>query len=772
MSTLPRTARPGLPGTAVVTTLLLVLTLPCALRAQGLAGRLVQRGDRSPIGGALVRLLGPDSSEREWTLTGEDGGFHFAAVEAGSYRIEVERIGFETWRSDPVTVPASGALRRTFEVPVRPVELSGIRVQGQARGECRSRDAGGASLAAVWSEVRKALVLTARTADQPGDRFRLRRYDRLLDRELRVQKETASAGTKVGRATYRSTSVEALVDSGFVTQASGGGLEFHAPDAPLLLSDAFGRSHCFRLVAGPDSVKGEVGLAFRPTRDRRVPEIEGALWVDTATARLRALDYRYTNVGEPYPDSLAHGRVRYRALPDGEWVVDRWWIRVPAVVQKRNLPTPAAGQNLVRGTQTEWTVTSWQEMGGDLVKVRMAERTVDTSHDGQIGGTLYDSAGGRPVGHAVVRIEGTGRTTRTDRNGYFLFTGVPAGRYTVVADDVGDRDVTASADVRVAEDGVQLVQLAGPGAQEKVAKAGEREDAGAGERGAAEAAGAAEGGAHENGVGKTGVAAVDSMVEAASRSEASAGAEAIPAGHGELIGTVRAADSGKPLSGASLEVVGTDLAAVTSETGQFRLRAVPSGQVAVTAHYLGYASDTIRVTVQPGALTVTRFRLTTQAVPVAELTVEVQRSIRNPQTRGFYERSRAGSGEFVMRDQIEDHGVLGSLRRMPQVHVNMCRDAGGMTVVGCVNIAVGRAQGQNSTGGRSCTASYYVDGNPMTKQSFSDFIQSLPPEAVEGIEVHEASNVPPQYGGAGIGGCGVVLVWTRKGAEPDSAGSR
>jgi hypothetical protein len=744
--------------------LLLCLGLAGGLHAQAtVVGKLVEAASGAPIPGALVRLLDASDTERAWSLSDSDGGFHLEGGIAEEYRIEVERIGFETWRSEVLSLPASGMLRRVFQVPIRPVVLSGIRVRGEARGECRARGSGTNALARVWIEVRKALELTARTADEPGDRFQLRRYDRDLDRGLRVDKATGSEGTKVGRATYRSVPVDTLIEVGFVAGTAGGEREFHAPDAPLLLSEAFGRTHCFRLVTGGDSATGDVGLAFRPTRDRTLPEIEGALWVDTATARLRSLTYHYVQMGEAYPDSLAHGRVEYRALPGGEWVVDRWWIRVPTIVERRQLRaqrrTPVGAYEATYG----YEVARWQELGGELLEVATASRTLDTRHDGQIGGTVYDGAGGRPLAGAVVRIEGTELTRRTDARGSFLFAHVPPGRYRISADGVAGRP-PATTTVDVAADGVEIVQLVPRPASHLAAAS---ESAADGNEAVAPSA------------GKTGSRAADSLARRLRSSAGLTGGTSTASGPatGTLVGTVRAAESDQPIEGAVLEVVGSDLSTTTTKSGHFRLTGLGSGRVLVTARYLGYASDTATLQLQPGALTMADFHLAIQAIPVRELSVQIQRSIQNVQVQRFYERMERGAGgRYAGPETVAKYGLRGSLSRMPRVHISACRSPFGVErvyVVGCWEISLARSARTPaglSDAGASCSPTFYVDGHRISKDGFMELVMSLPAEAVEGVEVHESSSVPPEYGGSAIGGCGVLMLWTHALAGDDRRG--
>lgn len=59
-----------------------------------------------------------------------------------------------------------------------------------------------------------------------------------------------------------------------------------------------------------------------------------------------------------------------------------------------------------------------------------------------------------------------------------------------------------------------------------------------------------------------------------------------------------------------------------------------------------------------------------------------------------------------------------------------------------------------STRGRSCPLAVYVDG--IRAPGFD--LNSLPPDAVEALEVYQRVNVPAEYSHS----CGVVLIWMRR----------
>jgi hypothetical protein len=87
-------------------------------------GRVIEAETREPIALAEVTIEGMNLS----VLTSEDGGFVFAAVPTGEYRLRVERLGYR-----PVVVTArvrtSRATQVMVELPPLPVELEGVTAE-------------------------------------------------------------------------------------------------------------------------------------------------------------------------------------------------------------------------------------------------------------------------------------------------------------------------------------------------------------------------------------------------------------------------------------------------------------------------------------------------------------------------------------------------------------------------------------------------------------------------------------------------------------------
>jgi hypothetical protein len=408
--------------------LLLTFSVASASAAQVVEGR-VAHGTGEPIDGALVVLLDLAGARKAGTLTDAAGRFRIVAPAAGEYRIQAERIGYSTELSAPFNLRPGQTLHHALAVSLRPVTLEGIVVQGENR--CTKRPAGGLATHRVWEEARKALHAAAWTQESGLVRYRIRRYNRDLDpRARRVTREDARVRSGVGERPFESLSAELLVGRGFVQQTDSGRM-YYAPDAEVLLSDAFLDTHCFQLVVDLRERADQIGLSFDPIRGRGVPDIAGTLWIDQSTGDLRELDFRYTGLDRLDGATGAGGRVEFERLPSGAWIVRRWWLRMPIMG--------------VRGQRRE--LAGIREEGGEVVEVLargVAERTpplppVAADRDLPLAeldrvrlfGQVVDWSTGEPVSNAAIELPDADRRTLTDPMGRFLFTRVPIGAHGV-----------------------------------------------------------------------------------------------------------------------------------------------------------------------------------------------------------------------------------------------------------------------------------------------------------------------------------------------------
>src|SRR5690606_3461534 len=81
----------------------------------------------------------------------------------------------------------------------------------------------------------------------------------------------------------------------------------------------------------------------------------------------------------------------------------------------------------------------------------------------------------------------------------------------------------------------------------------------------------------------------------------------------QVTGTVSAED-GRPLSGASVNVQGTDIGSLTDSEGRFTLNNVQAGQQTVQARLIGYSPTSTVVTVAAGQTATANLTMATMAV--------------------------------------------------------------------------------------------------------------------------------------------------------------
>src|SRR2546425_2897881 len=89
---------------------------------------------------------------------------------------------------------------------------------------------------------------------------------------------------------------------------------------------------------------------------------------------------------------------------------------------------------------------------------------------------------------------------------------------------------------------------------------------------------------------------------------------------GTVSGTVVAVESGAPLPGASVVIVGTVRSVLTNEKGQYHL-SVPPGAHGVRARLIGYDAAEQRVTVAAGQTVTADFKLTATPLSLNEVVV-------------------------------------------------------------------------------------------------------------------------------------------------------
>lgn len=403
-----------------------LLAAPSAAQGQRVRGQVTGSDGGRPLEGVVVHLSDDEGEEVAGTFTDAGGRYRLEAGRPGRYRLSAGRIGYATHRGELFRLQLGGVVERDLRLEAEGVELSGIQVTGERSCAVDPEKARGTRR--LWREARRALEAARWTADRGAVELRTRNFRHRLGEDLGVEETLEETrGYGFGRSPYTSLPAEKLVQQGYV-DARGDHLDWYAPDAEVLLSDAFRRTHCFWVTREDAPEPGWVGLAFRPREDREVPEIEGVLWLDQGTAALERLTFSYVNVNLATFRHAAGGEVAFFRLPSGPWIVRRWTIRMPLLEKDRlRIATPDRTYH-----REEVEVAGYDEQGGQVIHVRSGDRVLYDFEQATVAGVVWDSLDARPLGGARVELGGTGRADTTGVQGRFRFPGVPEGSWQVV----------------------------------------------------------------------------------------------------------------------------------------------------------------------------------------------------------------------------------------------------------------------------------------------------------------------------------------------------
>lgn len=226
-----------------------------------------------------------------------------------------------------------------------------------------------------------------------------------------------------------------------------------------------------------------------------------------------------------------------------------------------------------------------------------------------------------------------------------------------------------------------------------------------------------------------------------------------PAGPGtRVLGRVVEMESGRPLEGAEVSLGGMSDSRITDSNGRFEFASAPPGWRRVSVTTLGRAPLSDSVEVAATQTLEMEIRLAIRPVEVDPMVVIATPRNAYLEDMGYYHRRDQGySGQFVNREAIveRDARTLGDiLAVVPGVRVQY-GGAGGFEV------RLRRAIQISQSGGVGCVPAVYLDDVPVDV----GWLQNIPPDRVEGMEVFTGANAPLRYNDP----CGVILVWTRRG---------
>ena len=307
--------------------------IPDATPAQEIRGRLVTI-DGEAVPWALVRLIDDDGAEVMTVVSSTSGTFHLRAADPGIFRVKAERIGFAATLSEPMSLSRDVPHTLVLTAVDSPIELPALIIETEANCDLGRR--AGPTLLAVWTEVRKALELQTETSESGAYNFEGEQYKYMVDRQGRPlnEQEVVEQTERVrfsGSSGFYAVDPETLAEDGYRVITRDGDRVYYGPDARTLLSESFQSGHCYSVRRDGE----RLGLYFEPVRQSDIVDVEGALWLDAESGELQTIEFEYVSAGVPGHD-LDGGYVEFERLPEGAWIVRRWWLREPVYSTRSN----------------------------------------------------------------------------------------------------------------------------------------------------------------------------------------------------------------------------------------------------------------------------------------------------------------------------------------------------------------------------------------------------------------------------------------------------
>ena len=395
------------------------------LGAQQLRGTVFRPDSASRAPGVIVELLSSSGASVDRTLTNARGDFSLTAPGPGRYAARALRVGFRPTITPAVDLPTpASAVTVSIVLTARAVALDAISVV--TNDQCHLRPDSGQMVYAVWNEASKALLSSRLAASGAPLIAEWITYARVTDAlELRIAEQTVHTTKSATTTVFRSWDAESLAVNGYLIDR-GDSAEFHAPDAQVLLSDAFASGHCLRLQRpGPDSA-ALIGVHFEPTTRREsIHDIAGTFWLDRTTAELRALDFAYLGLPKAANDARPGGHVEFAHLASGNWVVNRWFLRLPQLgSQLRDQHT-----GNFRTTSTATVLNAVRIAGGEVLSITRDTTTLYRGDLPEMRLTVSSPDPHHPARDATVSLDGTDYEAHADSTGNVVIPQVLPGTY-------------------------------------------------------------------------------------------------------------------------------------------------------------------------------------------------------------------------------------------------------------------------------------------------------------------------------------------------------
>jgi len=234
-----------------------------------------------------------------------------------------------------------------------------------------------------------------------------------------------------------------------------------------------------------------------------------------------------------------------------------------------------------------------------------------------------------------------------------------------------------------------------------------------------------------------------------------------------VVGRVIDATSGAAIANADIRVESAERDGATATTsdslGRFSLRINPGApRYRVTVRHVAYTPTVAELSVGAQDQVEVVIRMSVTALQLPPIDVIASSRVRDHflERVGYYQRKGAGFGVFIDPEEIE--------RRGPLYTTDLFRNVSGVRVVPMGglrgnDIRITRGEDPN------CPPRVYIDrvivrqgGRMVTGDASIDAL--VQPAHVHSIEIYRSpAEIPTEFAGANVR-CGVVLIWTKRGA--------
>jgi TonB-linked SusC/RagA family outer membrane protein len=235
-------------------------------------------------------------------------------------------------------------------------------------------------------------------------------------------------------------------------------------------------------------------------------------------------------------------------------------------------------------------------------------------------------------------------------------------------------------------------------------------------------------------------------------------ATALAQDRGTIQGSV-SDETGRPLVGAQVQVVGESVGSLTNSEGRFQIVNVPAGQRTVRAQLIGYGTQQQTVDVTAGAAATLNFTLEAQAVSLEGVVVTALGLERQQRSIGTSVQAVGGEELTEARETNIVNALSGKVSGIAVTNAGPQGGSSRIVIRGASSIA-----GNNQP-------LFIVDGVPIDNSSprlegyggvdYGNAAQDINPNDIESISVLKGPNAAALYGSRAANGA--IVITTKSG---------